>query len=124
MIIFFIGKFYFQTLVEANCFFRSNRVAEPGSILFIKAKFVFWFDEQDTSWFSYSVASEKTVRLNESLKIKFADEEDDHPDYPNGYGAAGWTKDDNLFLAYDRYDIWAFDPENKKAPVNLTKIGR
>jgi dipeptidyl aminopeptidase/acylaminoacyl peptidase len=89
-----------------------------------KAKYVFWFNELDTSWFSYSVASEKTVRLNESLKVKFADEEDDHPDYPNTYGAAGWTKDDQLFLAYDRYDIWAFDPENKKAPVNITKIGR
>jgi acetyl esterase/lipase len=89
-----------------------------------KAKYVFWFNEKDTSWFSYSVASEKTVRLNESLKTKFADEADDHPDYPNGYGAAGWTKDDSLFLAYDRYDIWAFDPENKKQPVNLTSIGR
>lgn len=89
-----------------------------------KAKYAFWFDEQDTSWFSYSIASEKKVRLNENLKVKFADEEDDHPDFPNSYGAAGWTKDDQLFLAYDRYDIWAFDPENKKAPVNLTKIGR
>jgi dipeptidyl aminopeptidase/acylaminoacyl peptidase len=89
-----------------------------------KAKYVFWFDDQDTSWFSYSIASQKKVRLNESLKEKFADEEDDHPDYPSSYGAAGWTKDDNLFLAYDRYDIWAFDPENRKAPVNLTKVGR
>lgn len=89
-----------------------------------KAKYVFWFDEQDTSWFSYSIALERMVRLNESLKVKFADEEDDHPDFPNSYGAAGWTKDDQLFLAYDRYDIWAFDPENKKAPVNLTGIGR
>jgi dipeptidyl aminopeptidase/acylaminoacyl peptidase len=106
---------------------RQMTVAEKvrgNASLSPKAKYVFWFDEQDTSWFSYAIASQKKVRLNESLKIKFADEEDDHPDYPSSYGAAGWTKDDNLFLAYDRYDIWAFDPENKKAPVNLTKVGR
>ena len=27
-------------------------------------------------------------------------------------------------MIYDRYDIWSFDPEGKKAPVRLTKNGR
>ncbi len=85
---------------------------------------VYWFSSPDTSWFSYSVSTTKTVRLNEGLKIKFADEEDDHPDFPGQYGIAGWTKNDELIIVYDRYDLWAFDPENKKTPVNLTKIGR
>lgn len=89
-----------------------------------KASYVYWFSLPDTAWFAYSVASEKTVKLTQGLKIKFADEEDDHPDYPGSYGSVGWTANDALFLVYDRYDIWAFDPENKKAPVNLTKIGR
>ena len=86
--------------------------------------YVYWFSSPDTSWFSYSVSSAKTVRLNEGLKIKFADEEDDHPDFPSQYGIAGWTKNDEQLIVYDRYDLWAFDPENKKKPVNLTKIGR
>lgn len=89
-----------------------------------KANYVYWFNALDTAWFSYSIASGKTEKLTQGMKVKFADEEDDHPDYPGQYGAAGWTKDDQLFLAYDRYDIWAFDPQNKKAPVNLTKTGR
>ncbi len=89
-----------------------------------KANFVYWFSLADTAWFSYSVASDRTTKLNQGLKIKFADEEDDHPDYPGAYGSAGWTADDAQFIAYDRYDLWAFDPENKKSPVNLTKIGR
>jgi dipeptidyl aminopeptidase/acylaminoacyl peptidase len=88
------------------------------------AKYVYWFNRPDTAWFVYSVASDKTEKVTAALKVKFADEEDDHPDYPSSYGSAGWTKDDQLFLAYDRYDIWAFDPENRKAPVNLTKTGR
>ncbi len=85
---------------------------------------VYWFNPPDTSWFCYSVSSDKTTTLNEGLKIKFADEEDDHPDYPSQYGIAGWTKNDEKVIIYDRYDLWAFDPENKKQPVNLTKIGR
>jgi dipeptidyl aminopeptidase/acylaminoacyl peptidase len=88
------------------------------------ANYVVWFSNPDTAWFSYSIAGKKTVKLTENLKEKFADEEDDHPYYPSSYGVAGFTANDALLLAYDRYDIWAFDPENRKAPVNLTKIGR
>lgn len=86
--------------------------------------FVYWFSLPDTSWFCYSASTEKTLKLNEGMKIKFADEEDDHPDFPSPYGAAGWTKNDEQLIAYDRYDLWSFDPENKRQPVNLTKIGR
>ena len=89
-----------------------------------RANFVYWFSLTDTSWFSYSVATGNTSRLNMELSVKFADEEDDHPDYPEQYGSAGWVGDDQFFLAYDRYDIWSFDPENKKSPINLTKVGR
>lgn len=88
------------------------------------ANYVYWFSATDTSWFVYAVANGKTVKVNAGLKQKFADEEDDHPDFPYPYGSAGWTAQDQTFLAYDRYDIWAFDPENKSAPVNITKIGR
>jgi len=64
----------------------------------------------------------KTTKLNEGLKIRFADEEDDHPDYPSAYGVAGWTKNDEQLMVYDRYDLWAFDPQNHEPPVNLTKM--
>ncbi len=89
-----------------------------------KANFVYWFSLPDTAWFSYSVAADRTVKLAPDLKVSLADEEDDHPDYPGSYGAAGWTANDQQFIVYDRYDLWALDPENKKGPVNLTKIGR
>lgn len=89
-----------------------------------KANFAFWFDRQDTAWYTYSIKNGATVKLTQALKFSFADEEDDHPDYPGPYGMAGWTEDDKLLIAYDRYDLWAFDPEGKTNPVNLTKIGR
>ena len=89
-----------------------------------KANFVYWFSLPDTAWFSYSVATDRTTKLAPDLRVKLADEKDDHPDYPSSYGAAGWTADDQQFIVYDRYDLWTLDPENKKAPINLTKIGR
>jgi len=89
-----------------------------------KANYAYWFSRADTAWFSYSIASDKTVKLTQGVNVKFADEEDDHPDYPGTYGAAGWTTDDQSFIAYDRYDLWAFDPAGNKEPVNLTKVGR
>lgn len=89
-----------------------------------KANYVVWYSNPDTAWFSYSLANKKTVKLNASLKEKFGDEEEDQPYFPSRYGTAGFTANDAAFLAYDRYDIWAFDPEGNKAPINLTKIGR
>lgn len=87
-----------------------------------KAKYAFWFSAPDTTWFIYSVASDSVLRLRGATK--FADEEDDHPDYPSQYGTAGWTTGDAALLIYDRYDIWSYDPDGAKAPVNLTKVGR
>ena len=52
------------------------------------------------------------------------DEENDVPDYPNAHGTAGWTERDESLLIYDRYDIWKFDPDAMKEPVNLTMNGR
>jgi len=89
-----------------------------------KANYVYWYSDPDTAWFSYSIKTEKSIKLTKGLNVKFADELDDHPDYPSQYGAAGWTANDELFIAYDRYDLWAFDPQSNKPPVNLTKIGR
>jgi dipeptidyl aminopeptidase/acylaminoacyl peptidase len=88
------------------------------------AKYVLWYSNPDTAWYCYSVASKKTVKLTENLGVSFADEEDDHPYYPPSYGYAGFTANDEAVLIYDRYDIWLFDPENRKAPVNLTRVGR
>lgn len=104
-----------------------NKVAEKikGNIsISPKGKFVFWFSLPDTAWFTYEVATAKTQPLTKRLSVSFADEEDDHPDYPSSYGSAGWLENDVRFLIYDRYDIWSVDPQGKLPAVNLTKTGR
>ncbi len=89
-----------------------------------QGNYVLWYSNPDTAWYCYSVAAQTTVKLNQNLPVLFADEEDDHPYYPPAYGYAGFTEQDKGILIYDRYDVWLFDPEGKKAPVNLTRIGR
>ncbi len=89
-----------------------------------KGKYVFWYSLSDTAWFSYAINSKQTHALTQKIPVSFADEEDDHPDYPSAYGRLGWLEDDQRLLLYDRYDIWSIDPENKNAAINLTKIGR
>ncbi|MFM7856421.1 MAG: S9 family peptidase, partial [Flammeovirgaceae bacterium] len=86
------------------------------------ANYVYWYSQPDTAWFAYNIKTEKTNQLAKGIKV--ADEEDDHPDYPAAYGLAGWTKDDQHMLVYDRYDIWSINPNTNEVPTNLTKVGR
>lgn len=83
-------------------------------------KYAYWFSNPDTAWFAYDIAGQKLVQLTTNKKVNFADEEDDHPDFPNPYGLAGWTKDDASLLVYDRYDLWEIKPSDPTAMQKLT----
>lgn len=84
-----------------------------------EGKFLYWFSNPDTAWFAYDVAANQTIQLTSNKNVSYADEEDDHPDFPNPYGIAGWTKNDQYLLVYDRFDIWQIDP---KKPASLVKL--
>ena len=85
-----------------------------------EGKYLYWFSNPDTSWFAHDLAANKTIQLTTNKAVKYADEEDDHPDFPNAYGAAGWSKGDQSILIYDRYDIWQIDPSNPGTAKKLT----
>ncbi|MFD1293975.1 alpha/beta hydrolase family protein [Lutibacter holmesii] len=80
-------------------------------------KYAYGYNSVDSTWFAYSVATNKLVNL--TAETSFYDELNDSPKHPRSYGAAGWTTNDDAFLIYDRYDIWKFNPENGTA-VKLT----
>ena len=88
--------------------------ASPGGT------YVLYFDRRNSNWFTYHIATVKTVQLNKDMNVKFVDEENDVPDDPSAYGLAGWTEGDKSVLLYDRYDIWEFNPEGKVSPKNIT----
>ncbi len=89
-------------------------------------RYAIGYNPADSCWYTVNLHNDKNVlnRLTTPRTFVAWDEENDTPDYPSPYGYAGWTKDDTAILLYDRYDIWSFDPEGKREPINLTKNGR
>ena len=84
------------------------------------AKYIAWWSEPDSAWFAWSARNSFTARLTSNLPVKFFNEENDLPDYPEEYGLAGWFHNDAALLIYDRYDLWETDPEGKKQVKRLT----
>lgn len=83
-------------------------------------KFVVIFDREKGKWFSYNVKTKLTLSLNNELPVSFVDEEFDMPDFPDPYGIASWTDNDESVIIKDRYDLWEFFLNGSKKPRNIT----
>ncbi|MEQ8925576.1 MAG: prolyl oligopeptidase family serine peptidase [Fulvivirga sp.] len=97
---------------------KKDLLGDPG--LSAEGNYLYWFNAADTTWNSYHNESGKSYVLTKDIPVTLADEENDYPNYPDQYGAAGWTQGDQHFLVYDRFDIWKIDPQNNAQPVNIT----
>ena len=87
--------------------------------LSIDGKYVVYFD--DAHWYSYVVATGKTVDLTTPIKnVHFEQETWSTPDTPAAWGTGGWTKGDRSLLLYDRFDIWEVDPAGVRPAVDVT----
>lgn len=81
--------------------------------------YIVWYDMKTRQYFTYS-AQGGIRKISGGVHTALYDEQNDVPDDPDGYGIAGWTKDDASVWIYDRYDIWALDPGGRSGPVRLT----
>ena len=95
---------------------RSNLSLSPS------AKYAIYFDGKD--WNSYSIADGRVANLTSNIKSQFFNEDNDVPQTPGSYGFAGWTKDDQDVLIYDRYDIWQLSPDGSKSKNLTDGVGR
>lgn len=90
-----------------------------------KGNFLIWYNNQDSSWYSYNHKSKEIVSLTKGIDAIFADELHDSPVMAPSYGHDGWAEDDMAIYINDRYDVWQIDPTGVKAPINLTDgLGR
>jgi dipeptidyl aminopeptidase/acylaminoacyl peptidase len=87
-------------------------------------KFIYWYSGPDSAWFAVSPETMEVKQITSPRSIQAYDQENDVPDWPSSYSAAGWSAGDKYFLVYDRYDIWRVDPLAKEAPLNLTLNGK
>ena len=74
---------------------------------------------QDKHWHALNTTDGTTHALTTRLRVAFHNEDHDSPSAPGAYGSAGWTKDSQSLLVYDRYDVWQVFPDGRAAK-NLT----
>ena len=79
---------------------------EDRSSLSPGGRYVVYFD--DEHWFLFDGQTGKTLNLTDKLNVPFYDEDHDYPEMAPSYRTAGWGKDDEFVLIYDKYDIWQF----------------
>jgi dipeptidyl aminopeptidase/acylaminoacyl peptidase len=77
------------------------------------------FYYQAKNWHLLNTADGTTRNLTADIPTAFYDEQHDSPDAAGAYGQAGWTKDSQSFLLYDRYDVWQIFADSRPAK-NLT----
>jgi len=75
---------------------------------------------QDKNWHLFDRRSGRIRNLTKDIGIPFYNEDHDYPSKALGYGIAGWVKEDQAVLLYDKYDVWMFPVESGK-PVNITR---
>ncbi|NLZ20282.1 MAG: prolyl oligopeptidase family serine peptidase [Bacteroidales bacterium] len=107
----------------------SRRLLRKGAVGYASpspyGKYIAWFDPQDGNWYSWNLATDALVNLTGATGVAFWDEEDDHP-IP-GYtpiGNPSWVGEDDALLLTDRYDVWKFQPDGKKAECLTRGAGR
>ena len=91
-----------------------------GADISPKGKFIAWYDWKQKHYFSYEIATGKTINTTKDIKAPLWDEEDDHPDDPPPHGTMGWQENDAFMYVYDKYDIWKVDPAGSAKPICLT----
>jgi dipeptidyl aminopeptidase/acylaminoacyl peptidase len=77
------------------------------------------FYYQSNHWHVLNTADGTTRNLTSTLGVAVHNEDHDSPSPAGPYGQAGWTKDSQSLLIYDRYDVWQLWADARPAK-NLT----
>jgi len=88
-----------------------------------EGKYVVWWNEADSSYYSKStdIKNLDEIALTKIIPVSFYNERHDTPNNPRPHGIAGWSDGDRFVYIYDHYDIWKIDPSGERVPVNMTK---
>lgn len=89
-----------------------------------EGKYILYYEPDDSMYYSLETSSGIINNITSQINVKLFNELNDIPSYPQPYGIAGWTKNDEYVLIYDRYDIWKVDPRGITDAENITKNGR
>lgn len=97
---------------------RLGKVPGGAAQLSPCGKYVMWYDNKN--YYSYCMATGDTVNMTADMPVLIWNDEDDHPMPAEPWGEACWAEDDAALLIYDKFDIWAVDPDGRRQPVCVT----
>lgn len=83
-----------------------------------------WYNTKDYQYYAYNIKTKQELCLTDKLNVIFWNERHDSPYPAPAYGRGPWYENDEAFIVYDKFDAWKLDPTGKKAPLNITAIGR
>ena len=71
---------------------------------------------QDDHYWTVNVATRAVVNITKSATTSFVDRESDFTvKQKPAFGVAGWTKNDESVILYDKFDLWKIAPDGSKA---------
>ncbi len=97
---------------------KLGKVPAGEAMLSPDDKYVVWFDNKN--YYSYNISTGDTVNITANMPELVWNDEDDHPMPAEAWGGACWAENDDAFLIYDKFDIWALDPKGVKKPECIT----
>jgi dipeptidyl aminopeptidase/acylaminoacyl peptidase len=97
---------------------RGTPTMSPGG------RYLLYFDENEADWFTYRISDGAKVNLTAKLNLNFWREDHDSPSLAPPYGSAGWTRNDETVLLYDKYDIWDMKPDGTASRMITGGHGR
>ena len=88
-------------------------------------KYIAWFNTEDGNWYCQDLTTGVEVNLTGRTGVTFWDDEDDHPiPFYIPRNSPDWMGQDEALLISDRYDVWKFSPDGKKAECLTRGAGR
>jgi len=112
----FFNDWYYVDLETGKRTLVGKKLSE-GVNLSPGGKFAVFYVNKN--WNLLDIEDGTTRNITSNMAVPFYDEDHDYPSRVPDYGLAGWVKNDQAVLIYDKYDIWRF-PTDFSEPTNIT----
>lgn len=83
-------------------------------------KYAILYNADRKAWYQVVAATGELTDISSRIRFPVYDEGHDKPCAAAPYGIAGWSKDGNEVVIYDRYDMWVIDLTGKKKTYSFT----
>ncbi len=89
---------------------NEDRYAQPSP----GGKYLLYF--QDDHYWTVNTATRAVVNITKNAPSSFVDRESDTTArHKPAFGVAGWTKNDESVILYDKFDLWQIAPDGSRA---------